>query len=183
VEEVRQQVGQVALLTCPTDRIRRKQHAEGRKLVAQRNKRLRAMVARGRGGDADPTVAARDTLASDGGSGGQQEGAVGRISSSNGTGKTLLLMDLDAITQRLPLKPELGVAPIDFHYQCMLSSTTTYNGTGPIRWAGGDGSPVPTYPTLRYDQLLRPPADTCSDPVGYAGWELLLGMLCTPEQH
>jgi hypothetical protein len=191
VEEVRQQVGQVALLTCPTDRIRRKQHAEGRKLVAQRNKRLRAMVARGRGGDADPsTPSSQDSLDSSKGVDSQPLGGSGGAASrrrladqgsTDGPARPLLLMDLDAITQQLPPRANLGVAPLDFHYQCMLSSTTTYNGTGPIRWAGGDGSPSPTYPTMRYDRLLVPPAGTCADPVDYAGWELLLGMLCPAD--
>ena len=50
--EVRQQVGQVVLLTCPTDRIRRDNQQEGRKLVAQRNQLLREMIAVERGGSA-----------------------------------------------------------------------------------------------------------------------------------
>lgn len=189
VEEVRQQVGQVALLTCPVDRLRRKQHAEGRKLVAQRNERLRAMVARGRGGDAAPAGpegqdGQQDSNQPLGGGGGAasrrrlpDRGGAG----SAGTARPLLLMDLDGITQRLPPRSNLGVAPIDFHYQCMLSSTTTYDGAGPIRWGGGDGSPSPTYPVMRYERLLVPPAGTCADPVNYAGWELLLGMLCRAE--
>lgn len=52
LEEVRQQVGQVVLLTCPTDRIRRENQQEGRKLVAQRNQLLREMIAAERGGSA-----------------------------------------------------------------------------------------------------------------------------------
>ncbi len=121
--EVRQQVGQVVLLTCPTDRIQRENQQEGRKLVAERNRLLRAMVAAERGGSAAGAAGGGvverqlQTGGSDGSSssgssrskGGGQSGRIGGMQQS--AGRPLLLVDIDGLTRDLP--PGLAVAPLD----------------------------------------------------------------------
>ena len=47
-----------------------------------------------------------------------------------------------------------------------------------MAWAGGDGAPWPRYPPVAYDHLRVPASGRCSDPVGYAAWQLLLTQLC-----
>lgn len=146
---MRAAAGQVVLLTCPLDRIRRPQHAQGRVIVAERNERLRSLVSSAGGG-----AAAADPA---------------------GPGAPPLLIDVDAMTRDLP--PGLDVAPMDFHYACMLGSAGAYNGTGPLAWSGSDGRPAPAYPRMRYEQLLVPPVGYCSDPVNFGAVQLLLGLL------
>ena len=127
LKEVRQQVGQVALLTCPTDRIRRENQQEGRKVVEERNRLLRAMVASQRGGSAaaEPGAAGSGAGASGSGArrlriGGSGGGSGGSDATVHGiaapleapsAGQPLLLVDVDALTQHLP--PGLAVAPTD----------------------------------------------------------------------
>lgn len=57
-------------------------------------------------------------------------------------------------------------------------SRGAYNGNGTLPWAGGDGSPEPSYPQMRYSQLMVPPVGTCADPINHATVQLLLSMLC-----
>lgn len=142
-------MGQVVLLTCPLDRIRRAQQAQGRLVVAERNQRLRSLVSSAAGGAA--------------------------VAHPVGPGAPPLLVDIDAMTRHVP--PNLGIAPNDFHYACGLGSAGAYNGTGPLAWSGSDGRPEPAYPRMRYEQLMVPPAGYCSDPVNYATVQLLLSML------
>ena len=95
LEEVRQLVGQVVLLTCPTDRIRRANQQEGRKVVAERNRLLREMIPAQQGGGAIAAAAGSGAIerqlqtgdgssssSSSSGNGGRVAGSLG---SSHGT--------------------------------------------------------------------------------------------------
>ncbi len=87
------QAGRVILLTCPTDRVRRPEQQEGRKVIATRNQLLRDMVSSWLGGSAPP-----------------RRGGKARPGPP-----PLSLVDVDALTQHLP--PGLDVAPTDYHYR------------------------------------------------------------------
>lgn len=185
-------MGQVVLLTCPTERFGVPDRFATRRVVAQRNALLRQLVAATRGG-----AAAED----DGGGGGAAAG-----------GSPLMLLDLDTMTKYLPRAAALS--PHDFHYQvgggleggrrhlakmrrcagcgggltCAISlrsiipqcypTTATGFRFGSLEWAGGDGSPTPCYPPRRFSHLNIAANGWCADPVNYSAWQLLLHMLC-----
>ena len=102
-------MGQVVLLTCPTERLRLGEFRQPRAVVAERNRQLRQLVLDTLGGNATAEAGA-----SSGGSGGA------------GGGAPLMLLDMDALTQRLPVTATL--APRDFHYQCYPQSNTKFKG-------------------------------------------------------
>jgi hypothetical protein len=56
-------------------------------------------------------------------------------------------VDIDGLTQDLP--PGLAVAPLDYHYACMLANPNGYNSTGAMLFTGGDGRPQPAYQPMR----------------------------------
>lgn len=91
-------VGQLVLLTCPTDRLTLPITAGLRRVAMQRNAQLREMVAEGRGGTAPPSSAGGGSL---------------RLRPA-----PLMLLDIDALTRRL--LDGLKIGRQDFHYQCYL---------------------------------------------------------------
>lgn len=91
------QAGRVILLTCPTDRVRRTEQQEGRKVIATRNQLLRDRVSSRLGGSAPPQRRGRARLL------------------RPAPPPPLSLVDVDALTQHLP--PGLDVAPTDYHYR------------------------------------------------------------------
>ena len=176
---MQQQVGQLVLLTCPTDRLSLPSRAAILRIASARNEQLRAMVAEGRGGH------------------GAAEPAAGADAAAGG-GAPLMLLDVDALTSRLPF--DLKIGPQDYHVQCYLGSASKSQrergaglwlwlwlwravgaavgwrcsppaaaaappgrplGLGPpaggaVEWSGGDGSLRPAYPPMRYDHLRTP---------------------------
>ena len=110
LEEVRQQVGQVVLLTCPTERFGVPDRYATRRVVAQRNELLRQLVADSRGGSARSGAGSNGDAGSAGPAGGS-----GSSSSSSSNSSPFLLLDLDAMTKWLPR--EVALSPHDFHYQ------------------------------------------------------------------
>lgn len=104
VDEMRQAVGQVVLLTCPTDRLTSPEHAALHKAAAARNEELRSLVAEGRGG--------RARSASGGAGGGVEEEAP----------PPLMLLDMDALSRQLP--KEWEISQVDFHHACHLASAS-----------------------------------------------------------
>lgn len=97
LEEVRQLVGQVVLLTCPTDRIRRANQQEGRKVVAERNRLLREMIPAQQGGGAIAAAAGSGAIerqlqtgdgssSSSSGNGGRVAGSLGSSHGTTGKG-------------------------------------------------------------------------------------------------
>lgn len=92
---MQQRVGQLVLLTCPTDRLTLPAKAGHLRVAHTRNQQLRAMVAEGRGGTAPPP--ANGTASGGGGGAGAGQGAA-----------PLMLLDIDALTRRLPAELTIG---------------------------------------------------------------------------
>lgn len=109
---MRHQVGQVVLLTCPTDRFRTPDREAGRAVIARRNDIVRQLMAdsSGSGGDGSRSGS------SSGGSG---------SSSAGGSPRPLLLLDLDALTQQ-GLPPGLAISADDYHYQCYPTTSSSF---------------------------------------------------------
>jgi hypothetical protein len=59
---------------------------------------------------------------------------------------------------------------------------------GALAWSGGDGSGEGEagdglwWPPMRHDHLRIASSGKCGDPVDFAAWQLLLSMLCPPEE-
>ena len=126
VHEVQRRVGQLVLLTCPTDRLRPADKAAAREVVAQRNALLRQMVAASRGCSAPDGGGGGGSsgAGSDGGGGKSSGGAGGDGGGGTTGGAPLLLLDVDALTLHVPTRAT--IAPEDYHYQCYLQSNANY---------------------------------------------------------
>jgi hypothetical protein len=188
-EEMRQQVGQVVLLTCPTDRFKTPDKAAGRAVVARRNELVRKLVADswGSGSGSQGDSRGRGDAGMAGSSTGRRSGAAASAPSSTSNSgsnssnssaslRPLLLLDLDALTKQ-GLPPGVAISSDDYHYQCYPSTSSGF-ANGSLAWAGGDGSARPYYPPRRFELLQVPASGSCADPVNYAAWQLLLGALC-----
>ncbi|KAI7844671.1 hypothetical protein COHA_001760 [Chlorella ohadii] len=181
LEEMRQQVAQVVLLTCPTERFGVPDRFATRRVVAQRNDVLRQLVADSRGGSSSDGGSGSDagdssSSSSSAGTGSSSGGSGTGSNSSSGAGpKPFLLLDLDAMTKWLPR--EVALSPHDFHYQCYPVTQSAYT-VGSLEWAGGDGSPLPLYPPRKLSHLNIAANGWCADPVDYSAWQLLFHMLC-----
>ncbi len=122
MEEMRQQVAQVVLLTCPTERFGVPDRFATRRVVAQRNEVLRQMVADSRGGSVPSGASGSGSAGSGTAAGGSSGGSSGRSGSGRSSGadpNLFLLLDLDAMTKWLPR--EVALSPHDFHYQASMS--------------------------------------------------------------
>jgi hypothetical protein len=185
-EEMRQQVGQVVLLTCPTERFGVPDRYATRRVVAKRNELLRQMVADSRGGSA-PSYAASSSRVASGGEAAGGDGSGSSSRSGSGSSSSLssgssspgpnpfLLLDLDAMTKWLPR--DVALSPHDFHYQCYAASHSAF-AVGSLEWSGGDGSPLPVYQPRKFSHLNIAANGWCADPVDYSAWQLLFHMLC-----
>lgn len=131
LEEVRQQVGQLVLLTCPTERFHTPDKQAGRAVVARRNEIVRQLVADSWSGSASSSSGGSDGDRGGGGDSGGKgssrpaDNATGSSSGGSGGPRPLLLLDLDALTkERLP--PDVTISQQDYHYQCYPSTTSGF---------------------------------------------------------
>lgn len=131
LEEVRQQVGQLVLLTCPTERFRTPDKQAGRAVVARRNEIVRQLVNESWSGSASSSSGGSDGDSGGGGDSGGKgssrpaDNATGSSSGGSGGPRPLLLLDLDALTkERLP--PDVTISQQDYHYQCYPSTTSGF---------------------------------------------------------
>lgn len=146
IADMQQRVGQLVLLTCPTDRFRPPDRAAAREVIARRNELVRQLVADswagrdaasgGSGVENAGHSSGSSSSSAAGGSGGSSAGnGEGSSAGSASVGPTpLLVLDLDALT-RQGLPPGAEISPEDHHYQCYLGTSSGYAG-GPGRSGG-----------------------------------------------
>ena len=165
IEEVRQQVGQVVLLTCPTDRFRTAPKEAGRAVVAQRNEIVRRLVAdswsRGGGTSGGAGSSGRGgSMHAEGAAGAAGGGGSSGSSTAVGGGtahrpRPLLLLDLDALTKE-GLPPGLQISADDYHYQCYPSTSSGF-ASELQPWARARRRGVVAADWLHHDCLPRHP--------------------------
>ena len=133
---MRQQVGQVVLLTCPTERFRTPDREAARAVIARRNDIVRQLVADSWSSSGRDSGGGSSGSSGDGsGRGSESSSGGGGADSNTSSPRPLLLVDLDALTQH-GLPPSLAISAEDYHYQCYPTTSSDFaSERGAVGWS------------------------------------------------